>query len=180
MNITKIQPRMLILECRQEESDPDYGCCTWARFTFNLDRYELSISSECGNYGYKWSETPDTESFLHLMTRVEEQYLLLKLNGYPEVFDYEDTKNDIYGTFVYTQKDREAFNDFFEEQESIHGEFDSAEAFVEAITKEFPGLDSYDVWGCVQRDYTGNQKMIVKVFEDYIRPYIKNMLKEDK
>ena len=56
MNITQIQPRMLILEYRQEESDPDYGYCTWARFTFNLDKYELSISSECGNYGYKWSE----------------------------------------------------------------------------------------------------------------------------
>ena len=43
MNITQIQPRMLILEYRQEESDPDYGYCTWARFTFNLDKYELSI-----------------------------------------------------------------------------------------------------------------------------------------
>ena len=180
MNITQIQPRMLILEYRQEESDPDYGYCTWARFTFNLDRYELSISSECGNYGYKWSETPNTESFLHLMSRVEEHYLLLKLNGYPEMFDYEETKNAIYGSLVYTQEDREAFNDFFEGRESLYGEFDSAGALVEAITKEFPELDSSDVWSCVQKDYTGNQKMIVKVFENYIRPYIKNMLKEGK
>lgn len=179
MKITQIQPRMLILEYRQEESDPDYGRCTWARFTFNLDRYELSISSECGNYGYKWSETPNTESFLHLMTRIEEDYLLHKLNGYPEVLDYEETKNAIYGSFVYTQENHEAFNDFFEGRESLYGEFDSEEALVEAITKEFPELDSYNVWCCVRKDYTDNQKMIVKVFEDYIRPYIKNMLEKD-
>lgn len=180
MNITQIHPRMLILEYRQEESDPDCGYCTWARFTFNLDKYELSISSECGNYGYKWSETPNTESFLHLMTRVEEHYLLLKLNGYPEMFDYEETKKEILRQLPYDDESKNAIYDFFEQRESIYGEFDSAEALVEAITKEFPEVDRYDVWCFVQKDYTGNQKMIVKVFENYIRPYIKNMLKEGK
>lgn len=54
MTVKEINPRILTLEYRQEKGDEGYGSCLWARFMFNLDRYELSITSDCGNYGYKW------------------------------------------------------------------------------------------------------------------------------
>lgn len=93
MTVNIVKPNMLCLEYRQEKEDKDYGSCLWARFTFNLDRYELTITSDCGNYGYKWVETPKSESFLELMVRCDEVYILDKIYGSPDVFDYEETKN---------------------------------------------------------------------------------------
>ena len=48
VKVTEIQPNIVALEYRQEQSDKDYGSCLWARFYFNLDRYELTIVSDCG------------------------------------------------------------------------------------------------------------------------------------
>ena len=81
MTVNIVKPNMLCLEYRQEKEDKDYGSCLWARFTFNLDRYELTITSDCGNYGYKWVETPKSESFLELMARCDEGYILDKIYG---------------------------------------------------------------------------------------------------
>lgn len=66
MTVKEIVPNILCLEYRQDREDKDYGTCLWARFMFNLDRYEMTITSDCGNYGYKWCETPDSESSWNL------------------------------------------------------------------------------------------------------------------
>ena len=72
MKVETINPRILVLEYRQEKGDKDYGSCLWADFYFNLDKYDLTILSDVGNYGYAyWSVTP-SESFLELMTRIGE------------------------------------------------------------------------------------------------------------
>ena len=78
MTVKEIKPEIVVLEYRQDKDDEDYGSCLWARFYFNLDKYELFVLSDCGNYGYKWCETLGSESFLELMARIGEDYLLWK------------------------------------------------------------------------------------------------------
>lgn len=77
-NVTLKNYHIICLEYRQEREDEDYGSCLWARFYFNLDKYELMIMSDCGSYGYGWVETPETESFLQLMSRCGKYYILKK------------------------------------------------------------------------------------------------------
>lgn len=48
---TRTPPLISLYFC-QERGDPDYGSCLWAVFNFDLERYELSITSDCGNYAY--------------------------------------------------------------------------------------------------------------------------------
>ena len=117
MKVTEIKPNMLILEYRQDKEDKDYGSCLWARFMFNLDRYELSITSDCGNYGYKWYETPNSESFLELMARCDKWYVMHKLYGDADIFNYEDTKTKFYEYFGEEEEDREKLDAIFEEVE---------------------------------------------------------------
>ena len=96
MTVKEIPVNIRCLEYRQERDDMDYVSCLYARFYFNLDKYELNIISDCGNYGYQWCATPETESFLHLMARITDGYLLGKLCGSPKEFDYEATKEHFY------------------------------------------------------------------------------------
>ena len=75
-----ISPRILTIEFRQEKTDADYGSCLWARFLFDLDNYDLHITSDCGEYAHGWIPTPERESFLKLMSRVNGDYLLGKIS----------------------------------------------------------------------------------------------------
>lgn len=79
MKIEIQKPNVLRIVYRQEKGDPLYGRCLWAFFDFDLDLYMLNIQSDCGNAGYRWTATPDSESFLHLMARCDYGYMLDKL-----------------------------------------------------------------------------------------------------
>lgn len=84
------QPNIITIEYRQEQGDPDYGSCLWANFNFDLERYDLTIMSDCGNYAYSWVATPNSESFMHLMSRVDQGYLLDKIAARCQV-NYDET-----------------------------------------------------------------------------------------
>lgn len=79
MKVTVEIPRIVSIIYQQERSDSDYGSCLWARFYLDLQNYHMSIESDCGNYSYGWCPTPDRESFLHLLCRMDKSYLLDKL-----------------------------------------------------------------------------------------------------
>ena len=117
MTVKEIIPNILCLEYRQDREDKDYGTCLWARFMFNLDRYEMTITSDCGNYGYKWCETPDSESFLELMVRCEKEYILNKIYGNADIFDYKATKEHIYECCCYDDEDKAKLDRIFEDIE---------------------------------------------------------------
>lgn len=59
--------------------DTDRGACMWATFILDCDAYTLSIESDCGRCGYGWKPTPDKESFIHLLSRLDKDYLLYKV-----------------------------------------------------------------------------------------------------
>ena len=176
MQVNEIKPNYLILEYRQDTNDDDYGSCLWARFAFNLDRYELSITSDCGNYGYKWAETPEHESFLQLMARVENGYMLEKMYGSPDVFDYDKTKEKAYKTLAIDDNDKIKLDDIFWSFES-----DWIPETSEAFCIKFDELgDSYFpsecVWELPVLDYPSNVKKIISVFTKCIQPKIREKL----
>ena len=80
MKVTIEKPEIITLLFKQEKSDEDYGSCLWARFYIDIKNYTLSIESDCGNYVYGWVPTPNSESFLHLLSRLNEDYLLSKIS----------------------------------------------------------------------------------------------------
>lgn len=179
MTVNEMKPNMLCLEYIQEKDDEDYGTCLWARFAFNLDRYELAISSDCGNYGYKWCETPNTESFLELMARVNDGYMLDKLYGRADIFNYDDSKAEIYKYLGEENEDKEKLDRIFEEMEVYGSGPDNASEFMR-IFEDNNNDDFCCVWEYLEYDYPSNALKIVSVFRDCIQPYIRERLKEQK
>lgn len=175
--VAEIKPNMMIIEYRQEKGDVDYGSCLWARFMFNLDRYELLINSDCGEYGYKWCETPNSESFLELMARCDDGYMLDKLYGSPNIFNYEDTKSKIYKYFGEEEGDREKLDKIFEEIEIYGDGVDSSSEFLR-VFEDNNDNDFCDVWEYVEMDYPANALKIIEVFKNHIQPYIREQLKD--
>ena len=173
MIVREIPTNIRCLEYRQEDIDKDYGSCLYARFYFNLDKYELTIISDCGNYGYQWVATPETESFLDLMARVHDDYLLGKLCGSPKEFDYEATKEKFYE--YADAEDKGRLDEIFEEIECKYIP-DNGETFLELFEQENDGWWT-DVWEYVEYDYTGDQKRILKVFKEYVQPMIRKIVK---
>lgn len=179
MTVNEIKPNMLCLEYRQEKEDKDYGSCLWARFNFNLDRYELNITSDCGNYGYKWCETPNSESFLELMARCGEGYMLDKLYGHKDIFDYDATKERIYEIFGEDEEDKERLDEIFDEIEVYGSYVDTAQEFMRVFEDNNHGYFS-DVWEYLQFVYPTNALKIVEVFGECIKPKIKEILKQQQ
>lgn len=179
MKVETINPRMLVLEYRQEKDDEEYGSCLWARFYFNLDNGELLIMSDCGNYGYRWG-SQGNESFLKLMARVGSGYLKEKLCGRPKVFDYKATKEHFY-EYADVPEDRAKLDEIFEEIESEY-EPESGETFLrmfdELNVNDHNHAIFCDTWEYLVYVYTPQQNRICEIFRDYLQPKIKEILKE--
>lgn len=181
MKVKEIKPNMLCLEYRQDETDEDYGSCLWARFMFNLDRYELMINSDCGNYAYKWCETPESESFLELMVRCGKDYILEKIYGEEDVFDYDATKERSYEYYC-ADEDEEIKTKLNDIYECIESDFKPTEAtdFLKRFTDE--DWDGYfaDTFELPVYTYPAQAIRIVSIFEECIKPTIKEILKKQE
>ncbi len=175
MIVTENKPEILCLEFKQEKGDKYYGSCLWARFYFNLERYELMIVSDCGNYGYKWYETPNSESFLELMARVEQGYLMCKLYGRPDIFDYEATKTKLYNEYGDDTEDKKKLDEIFQNIEDGYTP-ESGEEFIRIFDEENDGY-FYDTFEFPVYVYPANTKKICEVFVENVRPKIKEILK---
>lgn len=172
MTVKEIPMNIICLEYRQDKTDTDYGSCLYARFYFNLDKYELSIISDVGNYAHQWFATPEHESFLKLMSRITDDYLLGKLCGNPKEFDYEATKEHFYD-YMDDEDDKKHLDEIFEEIECRYIP-DTGETFIELFEQKNDGWWS-DVWEYPIYKYTLCQEKIVSVFKNHIQPVIRIM-----
>ena len=179
MTVKEIQNNILVLEYRQDENDEHYGSCLWARFYFNLDRYELMIMSDCGNYGYKWYETPKSESFLQLMARCSGGYIKDKIYGSPKVFDYDATKEHIYYYFEDDPEGKEKLDAIFEEIEIYGSGVDEAGEFLRVFEDNNDGYFS-DIWEYIVYTYPADVDKICEVFENCIRPKIREIVRNSE
>ena len=137
MILEKQTPRILRIAYHQEQDDPHYGSCLWAYFDFDLDRYMMNIQSDCGNESYRWVETPKTESFLHLMARINDDYLINKLFT-PSELDVDETLAEVrewlgigededFQRDGLTDDERDALEEALEELDGLLSGIDSAE-----------------------------------------------------
>ena len=176
--VETIKPKLLILEYRQQPGDEHYGSCLWARFIFNLDRYELTITSDCGNYGYKWVETPNSESFLQLMARCDEGYMMDKLYGHADMFDYHATRERLFKDLCWDDFDSHKLDEIFEAIDD-EGATEDARDFMDTFQEVNAGYFD-DVWGMLEYTYPPNAIKICSVFENEIKPKINEILVKDQ
>lgn len=181
MKIETIKPRIIRIAYHQEQEDKHYGSCLWAYFDFDLDRYMLNIQSDCGNAAYRWHETPDSESFLHLMARINEDYLINKLFE-PEDIDVKATMDRIRKAMclddIEDEDEREDAEAYLEEiMETLEG-CDTEREAIEAIEEwnEEHDFDLSDTFEMTVTDFNASQKRICQIFADYVQPEIKKAL----
>ena len=141
-----------------------------------------------GNYAYGWVPTHKSESFMHLMARLDSGYLLDKLAS-PCVINEEATFEAVKELMEawgvdFSETDRWG-DPVFDMDEIKDCCYQSNERDVhDALERKFEGTsmetcDDYDLWGCIQKDFTTNAKKIVQVFMDHIRPMCKKLSLSD-
>lgn len=188
MKVTVEKPKIITLLYKQEKTDEDYGSCLWARFYLDLENYTMSIESDCGNYTHGWVPTPKTESFLQLLARMGADYLLGKISR-ETVIDRDATAAN-FKDFIQECAEGELIELSEDELEGIHDacyHHDNVRDLVDNVLDEVISselrkaleYDSYFLWSHVTMDYPAGAKKIVEVFQNCIRPKIKELLKEE-
>ena len=182
--LLKKDPHIIELEYRQEKGDPDYGSCMWAVFLFDIERYDMLIMSDCGNYSYGWVPTPESESFIHLMDRLDDEYILEKLSS-QTVIDVESTKKAV---MEYIEDLADAFSVQLKEEDVCNLENACYQSDERDILDEIHGAllytdldgktDDYDLLCCIEKDYPAGAKKIVEVIMQYVIPKLREL--EDK
>ena len=178
MKVTVEKPQIITLLYLQERSDPDYGSCLWARFYLDTQNYTMSIESDCGNYSHGWCPTPDHETFLHLLCRMDRHYLLGKL-AERTVVNGDSTWEDLRAMIECEGEYLD--DDVWEELEAACYHKRSADevyaSVVEALkyTPVEDEIEAESIWSCVDMDYAANAKKIVDVFLTAIVPVLKEM-----
>lgn len=178
MTVTVEKPKIITLLYRQEKSDPDYGSCLWARFYLDTQNYTMSIESDCGNYSYGWCPTPNTESFLHLLCRLDYGYLREKL-AQRTVVNGDETWKALKGMIECEGEDLDDY--IWQELEAAcyhQRNADDVYASVSDALRYTPlenVIEVYSIYECVEMDYHANAKKIVSVFLSAIVPVLREL-----
>lgn len=182
MKVTVEKPQVITLLYRQEKGDPDYGSCLWARFYIDTKNYTLSIESDCGNYVYGWTPTPDSESFLHLLARIDAEYLRYKISDTTVIVGDATAANML--ELIKDIADAECVEldewDLQQISDACHhhnDERDLVDAVLEAVisteVRKALERDTYSLYSSIEKDYPANAKKISEVFQNCIRPTLK-------
>lgn len=171
-----LKPSIVTFAYKQLKDDEDYGSCLWARFNFDLVNYSMTIESDCGDYSYGWTPTPETESFLHLCSRFNKDYLLEKLSSQSRV-DTDETRKAIFEWIELNNIDIENpdLNSLKELEFASSG---YTATFIE-LEKKIDELELNDIFDaeeigdCIIMDYPYKVLKIVDVFIRHIKPKIK-------
>lgn len=189
MKIEALKPNIVRIAIHQEKDDPHYGSCLWGYYDFDIDRYMLNIQSDCGEAAYRWCETPDSESFLHLMARIDDDYLMNKLFKAEEV-DVSATVAEVrehlgvgddWQDDSLTDEERDEREEALEELEGLLEDVSGSYGAVQKALEDWNYDHDFDIdciYEDVATDYTAWQKRIVEIFRDYVQPKIREIIKE--
>ena len=189
MKIEALKPNIVRIAIHQEKDDHHYGSCLWGYYDFDIDRYMLNIQSDCGEAAYRWCETPDSESFLHLMARIDDDYLMNKLFKAEEV-DVSATVAEVrehlgvgddWQDDSLTDEEREEREEALEELEGLLEDVSGSYGAVQKALEDWNYDHDFDIdciYEDVATDYTAWQKRIVEIFRDYVQPKIREIIKE--
>lgn len=177
MKIEEIKPAIRQFKFRQEETDPQYGSCLWATFTMDTENYTLYIESDCGNYAYGWTPTPKTESFIELMSRVNEDYLLGKI-AEEECFNFAESKEqtiaNIKQWFEYEPDEEKETEIMSEINYRIYNTGDQDDFYheIDEILEDYEIPDAHELIH-IEMDYSARAKRITKIFCEVLQPVLK-------
>lgn len=170
------KPEIITFTYKQEKTDEDYGTCFWARFNLDTENYTLSIESDCGSYSYSWIPTTNSESFLHLCCRINQQYLLEKLSN-KKVVNQEDTWKAICD--VINNNDIDTENLDLSYAKSVCFSYANPKELYDELAYVLSHLglkelfDSETLLNCITNDYPCGAKKIVEIFFEHIVPKIR-------
>lgn len=180
MLINKIKPKTLTYRLTMEREDTDYYKCMWAEFLLDLDAYRLTIYGDFnGEYSYCWGAN-EHETFISLMSRIGEDYLLNKISSRSQ-FVLSESKSETlrymesFGYEYFGIKSEEAWESVRDEILNMH-ECTSEEAFFEGVNAAVPKIDFEDI--CIVKDYPKDAKLAAYLFIRYMQPIFKEMQAE--
>ncbi len=176
MKIETQKTNIVRIAYHQEKGDPGYGSCLWAYFDFDLDKYMLNIQSDAGNASYRWCATPESESFLHLMARIDDDYLINKLFE-ETVVDIEATKRELREYLESSDMDEGEIEDAMDDFDNTLYSYDIERNISMAyrVVEDWNNDNDLDIdmaYDLVQTDYTAGEKRIVQIFKDHVQPII--------
>lgn len=179
--------RIVRIEYKQERTDVDYGSCLWATFDFDIDKYSMSIMSDCGSYGYRWHATPDSESFMHLMSRIDEGYLLTKIAN-RTVVDRNETFAAVkeFVERLACETECELDDEGWEEIRGACSErndrscYDALVSAVGTICRDHTAYSTYDIAECISMTEPVGAKKIAEVFAKHIQPKIRSIACDER
>jgi hypothetical protein len=178
-NIKVYKPNILTFQYKPV-TDNEYVACSWADFLLDLDRYDMIIRSDCGNYSYTgWKPTPETESFLKLCLRFDSGYLLEKfssrtiINSKNTMSTLKEFLEDNYLICDLDETDKGIL--YVDLEDSCRKYSNETELLysIESVLDDYKiEYDSYDICCCIQKDYPVGIKTIIGIFMNDIIPKI--------
>ncbi|PHV69192.1 hypothetical protein CS063_17220 [Sporanaerobium hydrogeniformans] len=170
MKCKVIKPNITTYAMRfNKDEDPDlYWRCMWARISLDHDNYTLSIVSDCGDYTYSWGRN-DHESFLNLMSRINEYYLLDKISSRSK-FNLEKSKQetiDRIKNYYEHSDDDDKCNEQIEAVKDV--EYYGEEGFYIAVDQIVEDSELIEV----VKEYPNGAVTICEIFKTYLQPLLK-------
>lgn len=172
MKIENRKSNIIHLKFYQGKTDKDYGTCLWGNVVIDCDNYTLFIESDCGNYSYGWTPTPQTESFVKLLCRMDSGYLLGKISDM-SYFDFEKSKEQTFQNireyFKYddTNKAQKIIENIDYDLVLSYGEEGFYRVCSEALSKYNDEIIH------IEKDYPAGAKKIADIFKNTIQPYLR-------
>ena len=141
-----------------------------AVFLLDTVNYTLSVESDWGEFCYRWCAT-ERETFKALMLRVGEDYLCRKISSRSEIDWNKTIRHAIKSFFRYGHcKDKEQIKEFLNEIKRVdHNEI----RFYDFVCSYAPDLWEGDFF---EKDYPIKAKVIVAIFEKYLKNELKKEL----
>lgn len=183
MRIEELKPSIRQFYFTQEKTDPDYGSCLWATFNMDTENYTLYIESDCGNYAYGWPPTPKSESFIELMSRVNEDYLLGKI-AEEDQFNFEVSKEktiaNIKQWFEYEPDEEKVTEIMSEINYRVYYTGDQNYFYheIDEILEDYEIPDAHELIH-IEMEYSAQAKRIAKIFCEVLQPVLKEECRKE-
>ena len=165
MKVTVKTPNITQYSLRFEPSDGDtYYRCTWADINLDHDTYTMSATTDCGNYSYWWQPTPNAESFIRLMKRINKDYLLNKIAD-DNVFSFDESKRLV---LEQAAEDELSKSDILDIELMDH-------CGIEAFLMKVSNITCWD-YDCIPtvNEYPPGAITFVEIFEKFLQPLLES------
>lgn len=176
MIVDKIQPRVITYRLKAETNDEGWQCM-WAKFIFDCDSGQLNINSDAGDYSYRWGYN-ENEDFMHLMSRINKDYLLNKISDRSK-FNFEASQKEMikavkkdaipYGWCKNGKEVSELVNQIKNIEYRCSEEYFFREIYDMISEIDFESIE-------IIKEYPCGANVVADLFEKYIQPKIKSDL----